>query len=635
MTFSAQQSCLTLVISLIGWAQQAHCGDNSLSESEKRAGWTLLFDGKTTAGWRNYKHDKISDGWEVNDGALTRVGAQAGDIITLDQYDNFELSIEYKISPKGNSGIMFRVSEEGKASWQTGPEIQVQDNVAGGDPQKSGWLYQLYQPAIDPGTKQPLDATRPAGEWNHIHLCVTQDVCVIIFNGMRYAEFQIGSDDWNARVAKSKFKVYPQFGKVQQGHICLQDHGNEVAYRNIKLRKLGPHGEAPEPIDGTLTSVGFEQAFPDMDWAGWKPHDENGLPQEFRPILLTHAGDGSNRVFVATQQGAIYVLSGPDATESKLFLDIRDRVSFNVHQNEEGFLGLAFHPNYKNTGEFFVYYDSTRHDPHTSIVSRFRVSASDGNTADAASEEIVMQIPAPYSNHNGGTIVFGPDGYLYIGLGDGGSANDPHDHGQNLGDWLGSMLRIDIDHTDPGKSYAVPKDNPFVGNRSAQPEIYAYGLRNVWRMAFDKQTGTLWCADVGQHMWEEIDLIVKGGNYGWNRREGAHAFGRQGSGPRSGLIEPIWEYDHQVGSSITGGTVYRGKNVPALVGKYVYADYVSGKLWALTYDEQAKKVVSNEAIPSPMMPVISFGEDEQGELYFNIVTGNGKGIFRFVAAKGS
>ncbi|HTI52556.1 MAG TPA: family 16 glycoside hydrolase [Planctomycetaceae bacterium] len=623
----------TLLLVLCSWAflaGSASSAENTLSESEKRAGWKLLFDGKTKAGWRNYKRDKISDDWVVEDGALSRTGARAGDIVTTDQYDSFELSIEYKISKGGNSGIMFHVTEDGDAPWHTGPEIQVQDNVDGHDPQKAGWLYQLYKPSPAMLSTEIPDSTRPVGQWNHVQVRVTPLICEINMNGIRYALFQKGSTDWDARVAKSKFAKYPNFGKPTKGFICLQDHGNPVAYRNIKLRPLGPNGEAPEPIDGTLP-LAVEPAFANVQWSGWAPADEQGRQQEFRPIVLTNAGDGSNRVFVATQQGVIHVLKGDGtSTESKVFLDLRDRVTYKDRENEEGFLGFAFHPKYKQNGEFFVYYDSKKLEPHVSVVSRFKVSTSDPDKADPNSEEQILTIPAPYWNHNGGTTIFGPDGYLYIGLGDGGSANDPHKNGQNYGTWLGSILRIDVDHKDPGKNYAIPKDNPFVGKAGALPEIYAKGLRNVWRMAFDRQTGTLWCADVGQNLWEEINLIVKGGNYGWNLREGAHTFGRDGTGPRADLIEPIWEYDHQVGASITGGVVYRGKKIPELLGKYIYADYVTGKIWALKYDEAAKKVVTNEAIPSEKLPIITFGEDEQGEVYFTRVTADGKGIYRFV-----
>lgn len=350
-----------------------------------------------------------------------------------------------------------------------------------------------------------------------------------------------------------------------------------------------------------------------------------------RPIVLTHAGDGTGRVFVASQLGAIHVFDNDqDAAQTRVFLDITPRVVYKDRENEEGLLGLAFHPQYKTNGELFVYYTTTQGPPHTSVISRFRVSKDDPNRADPASEEEILRIPQPYWNHNGGTIVFGPDGYLYVGLGDGGSKNDPHANGQNLGTLLGKILRIDVDRRDPGLNYAIPQDNPFVGRgEGVRGEIYALGIRNVWRIAFDRETGLCWAGDVGQDLWEEIDLIVPGGNYGWNLREGMHPFGPQGVEARSDLIDPIWEYPHTVGKSITGGHVYRGRKVPALVGSYLYADYVTGKLWALKYDVQQKRVTANRPIAGNVFPVMSFGEAEDGEVYYMTDAGF---LHRFEAA---
>jgi glucose/arabinose dehydrogenase len=271
------------------------------------------------------------------------------------------------------------------------------------------------------------------------------------------------------------------------------------------------------------------------------------------------------------------------------------------------------------------------------VISRFKVSKDDPNKADPASEEELLRVEHPYWNHKGGTICFGPDGYLYITLGDGGAGNDPHNNGQNLQTLLGKVLRIDVDKKDGGLKYGIPKDNPFIGKLAnnkpiALPEIYCYGLRNVWRMSFDRQTGQFWIADVGQNLWEEINLGVKGGNYGWNLREAKHEFAPNSlSGPSAALIEPIWEYHHDIGKSITGGNVYRGKKHPELVGHYLYADYVSGKIWALKYDEAKKAVVANRSIPyaGPNLPIISFGEDEAGEVYFTIVSPTGKGVYTF------
>ena len=340
-----------------------------------------------------------------------------------------------------------------------------------------------------------------------------------------------------------------------------------------------------------------------------------------RPIVVTYAKDGTDRVFVAAQKGQIHVFPNDQSvTETKVFLDISEKVVYHDKMNEEGLLGLAFHPDYKKNGEFFIYYTTTD-APQTSVISRFRVSQDDPNKADPAFEEEVMRIKQPFWNHNGGTIEFGPDGYLYVGLGDGGKANDPFKNGQNLETLLGSILRIDVDRKDPGKGYAIPKDNPFVDKENAKGEIWAYGLRNVWRLAFDRETGQLWAGDVGQDLWEEINIITKGGNYGWNIREALHPFPPNSKSSKAGLIDPIWEYHHNIGKSITGGTVYRGKKLPGLKGYYIYGDYVTGLVWGLKYDEKTKAVTENRPIQSPKLPIMSFGEDANGELYLTTTFG--------------
>ena len=385
--------------------------------------------------------------------------------------------------------------------------------------------------------------------------------------------------------------------------------------------------------------VTVEPAFLKLKWAEWEPVNDDGIIEPFRPVIIANAGDGSNRLFVGSQQGTIYVFNNDQAeTTSKVFLNFRDKVRYSDKENEEGFLGLAFHPQYKQNGEIFVYYTENSL-PRVSVVSRFRVSKDHPEQADPQSEEQLLRIEQPYWNHNGGTLAFGPDGYLYIGLGDGGSGNDPHGNGQSLSTLLGKILRIDVDKTSGELPFAIPADNPFVGRKGARPEIFAYGLRNVWRLAFDRETELLWAADVGQDLWEVIDIIRSGGNYGWNLREGLHPFGKNPNQsnpnqsnpnqPKAELIDPIWEYDHQVGKSITGGFVYRGSRVPELAGKYLYADYVTGKIWALDYDAAAKRVRGNYKIESPLLPVITFGEDEAGEAYFAIVAPDGKGLFRF------
>jgi len=355
-------------------------------------------------------------------------------------------------------------------------------------------------------------------------------------------------------------------------------------------------------VDESVLSLQVDRAFPSLRLR--------------RPVVIANAGDGSNRLFFVTQQGVIHVIpNDPSVEKAGTFLDMESKVVYKDKENEEGMLGLAFHPDYKRNGEFFVYYTTTD-APHTSVISRFHVSKDNPNQADPASEEELLRVEQPYWNHNGGALAFGPDGYLYIALGDGGSGNDPHGNGQNLATLLGSILRINVDRKDEGKNYSIPKDNPFVRHESARSEIWAYGLRNVWGMSFDRETGQFWAADVGQNIWEEINLIVKGGNYGWNLREAKHKFGDNGSDASDNLIDPIWEYHHDIGKSITGGYVYRGKKLPELVGAYLYADYVSGRVWALRYDEATKAVVANRSIPAKSMPIIAFGEDEQGEVYF-------------------
>lgn len=378
-------------------------------------------------------------------------------------------------------------------------------------------------------------------------------------------------------------------------------------------------------VDQRPLDVRTVRAFPNLQWPDSLTGADSGVAKPLLPLAVTGAADGSNRVFVTTQYGRIFSLENSQAAKQvDPFLDISDRVRFDPNQNEEGLLGLAFHPQFKENGQLFVYY-TPKHKggaDRRSVISRFQVDQSNSSLADPASEKVIMEIDQPFWNHNGGTIVFGPDGYLYVGLGDGGKANDPHMNGQNLQTLLGSILRIDVDRTTKRKqggdlAYGIPADNPFTANsRLARPEIWAYGLRNVWRMSFDRETGLLWAADVGQNSWEEINIIQRGGNYGWNLREAKHTFGPGGSDPREDLVEPIWEYGRKYGKSITGGFVYRGSKVPELAGAYLYADYVSGHIWALWYDPSTKQVTANRTIREQGSPVMTFGEDDNGEVYF-------------------
>lgn len=330
-----------------------------------------------------------------------------------------------------------------------------------------------------------------------------------------------------------------------------------------------------------------------------------------RPIGITNAGDDSNRLFVIEQKGRIMVFDNRiDVKKAQVFLDIRDRVY--MKHNEEGLLGLAFHPDYETNGFFYVCYSAN--EPRRDVLSRFTVSTGDDDRANAESEQLILEIEQPYGNHNGSTVLFGPDGYLYISFGDGGWANDPHDNGQNLATLLGTVLRLDVNREEDGKAYAIPPDNPFVDREDARGEIWAYGLRNIWRMSFDRETGDLWAGDVGQNLFEEVDLIVKGGNYGWNLREGFHPFKEvEADGP---LLDPVVEYPRADGLSITGGYVARGNPESKLFGAYIYADYVSGKIWALRHENG--EVTAHREIFSPSARrrfISSFGEDESGNLF--------------------
>ncbi|XZE52680.1 PQQ-dependent sugar dehydrogenase [Planctomycetaceae bacterium SH139] len=353
-----------------------------------------------------------------------------------------------------------------------------------------------------------------------------------------------------------------------------------------------------------------------------------------RPVVITGAGDGSGRLFVASQTGEIYFIQEQDTAveEAEMFLNLRKLVAYKDRENEEGLLGLAFHPKFKETGKFYVYY-TTRERPHVSVLEEFSVSADDPAQADPTSGRELLRIQQPFWNHNGGTLAFGPDGYLYVGLGDGGKGNDPLNAGQDLSKLLGSILRIDVDTQSETRPYGIPADNPHVDRSGAWPEIYASGLRNVWRLAFDPKTGDLWAADVGQNDWEEINLITAGGNYGWSLREGGNKFtlNGNGSGPRADLIDPIAEYPHtdDWGKSITGGAVYRGSETPELDGYYLYGDYVTGRIWALKYDAKTKTVTANRPIAWSQLPVFTFGQTDGGEVLMSTMSAGGR-IYKFV-----
>ncbi|MGH7259879.1 MAG: PQQ-dependent sugar dehydrogenase [Nitrospiraceae bacterium] len=329
------------------------------------------------------------------------------------------------------------------------------------------------------------------------------------------------------------------------------------------------------------------------------------------PLYVTHAGDGSGRLFGVEQPGRIRIIQQGRLLDAP-FLDISDRVR---HAGEQGLLGLAFHPAYKTNGRYVINY--VRQSDGMTVIAEFR--ASSNPNVSQVGERILLTVAQPYPNHKGGMVEFGPDGFLYVALGDGGSGGDPGNRGQNRNELLGKLLRIDVDR---GTPYAIPDDNPFAAG-GGRPEIFAYGLRNPWRFSFDRQTGELWAADVGQNAWEEIDVVKRGGNYGWRVMEGTHCFLPRDGCARDGLIPPVAEYGHDKGRcSITGGYVYRGSRLPALRGAYLYGDFCSGEIFALVEGTQ-------QILLTTGLRIASFGQDQDGELY---VVGHGGTIHRIVEA---
>ena len=332
-----------------------------------------------------------------------------------------------------------------------------------------------------------------------------------------------------------------------------------------------------------------------------------------KPVYLTHAFD--HRLFVVEQAGKIRLIEHGQLVATP-FLDIVHLVKSSG--NEQGLLSVAFHPRYPQNGYFFVYY--TNLDGDTAVV-RYQRLPNDPNSADVRSAKILFTLGQPYSNHNGGQLQFGADGYLYIGLGDGGSGGDPQGHAQNQSDLLGDILRIDVDHGDP---YAIPYSNPFVGDETKRGEIWASGLRNPWRFSFDRLTHDLYIADVGQNQWEELNFqsaeSLGGENYGWNHWEGTDCY--KEPCPTETMVMPVIEYAHdQGGCSIIGGYLYRGAKLPALWGNYLYADYCSGKIWAVIRPNSPDTAWSPQLLHDGGIQPTSFGEDLFGELY--IVDGQG------------
>lgn len=314
------------------------------------------------------------------------------------------------------------------------------------------------------------------------------------------------------------------------------------------------------------------------------------------PVYIAPVPGESGVYWIIEQAGRIRRFAGGQL-DPKPVMDISARVRSG---GEMGLLGLAFHPQFATNRRFFVNYNPT--GDLSTVIAEFN--------ADTLAETRVMKFSQPYTNHNGGMLEFDKQGYLFITVGDGGSGGDPHGNGQKLDTLLGKMLRIDVNGKAP---YAIPKDNPLVG-KSGRPEIFAWGLRNMWRFSFDRKTGLLFGGDVGQNKFEEIDIVEKGKNYGWVVWEGLHCYQPATGCSAEGMTMPIHEYPRSEGISVTGGYVYRGNKLPELYGKYVFADFGSGKIWGLTWDEKSKKAVKNELLIASHLPVSSFGEDTDGEL---------------------
>lgn len=368
-------------------------------------------------------------------------------------------------------------------------------------------------------------------------------------------------------------------------------------------------------LSGLCFSQGptYQEAFPGLTFTA--------------PVELLAPPDGTKRLFVVQQNGIIKVFpnkAGISSSDVKDFLNISSRI---VSGGERGLLGMAFHPDYKTNGFFYVIY--TRPTPLTSVVSRFRVRASNPNEADPDSELILFTQTQPFDNHNGGKMAFGKDGFLYISIGDGGSAGDPQNHAQNRTNLLGKIMRIDVNGTAGSLNYRIPDGNPYKANTQGfREEIFAYGLRNVWKFSIDPKDGTIWAADVGQNSREEINIITAGGNYGWRLMEGTLCYNPATNCNPGGLIMPIFEYPHTDNNrSITGGHVYRGIQIPEWQGHYIYGDYISGRIWKLVYENNTAQ---NSLLNSAGGLVSAFGEDHNREIYVvRYSTANAGRIFRY------
>jgi glucose/arabinose dehydrogenase len=324
------------------------------------------------------------------------------------------------------------------------------------------------------------------------------------------------------------------------------------------------------------------------------------------PVGMESAHDQSGRFFVP-QQGGVIRLVQNGTVNATPFLDISGLVESG---GEKGLLGLAFHPSFSTNRKFYVDYTRRNGTQLQTVIAEYLADSANPNVADPSSERILLVIDQPFDNHNGGQLAFGADGFLYIGMGDGGSGGDPHNNGQNTNALLGKILRVDVNTTTAGKQYGIPAGNPFASGGGA-PEVYAYGFRNPWRFSFDTANARLFVGDVGQDAFEEVDIVESGKNYGWNIMEGTHCYNATNCSS-AGLTPPITDYSHSEGESVTGGFLYRGKAIPGMVGRYIFGDFVSGKIWVLTPNganwDRTLSLSTGRGISS-------FARDDDGELY--------------------
>jgi glucose/arabinose dehydrogenase len=398
------------------------------------------------------------------------------------------------------------------------------------------------------------------------------------------------------------------YGRKETDKGVIMNSG--IGYRILTLRVCAAL-IALIVMTGDALSQEFVDAFPNLSFS--------------QALFLATSGDGSDRLFVVEQTGGIRVFQNDPATASSaLFLDLSGRISSS--SGEQGLLGLAFHPDYAQNGFFYV--DYTAPNPLRTVVARYTVMANDPNRADPASEFTIIEIPQPYTNHNGGMLAFGPDGYLYIGMGDGGSGGDPDNYAQDTTQLLGKILRIDVNDTTVTTHYVIPPDNPYAQDPgSARKEIWALGFRNPWRFSFDGANGMLWVGDVGENTREEIDIVEKGKNYGWRIMEGTICHDPPSGCDQTGLELPIKDYSHLVGDAVVGGYVYHGLRRPGYAGAYIYGDYGSHRIWLLRYGSGV--VAADSLITQIPYAIKSFGVDRYEELYVVTDALSGSGILRF------